>query len=184
MISQKNKLCVASLMLTLIGCSQENGNQQEFQIKGAFGLNIDDEDNGLPEGYIIENKAFDFTPKPAHSYLTSYTFSITPNTHLIYGIKAKSETGLAKESCEEQRKQIIDETISQLNTQSPDLKISEEGNKWKIREHKQREITIDCESSITVGARQLVVTYQDTELSLLAYKEWAKRQSDITKFRP
>jgi len=182
------KLSTLILLFALLSaCGQDAAQQSSdhpFKIKGIFGLSLNDKGQDLTEGYIIENKAFDFIPATSHPHLIEYTFSVTPNTHLIYGIKAKGNLGLPKETCQQQRQELIQQTLTMLGTDKTQLKVIDEGNKWKIREANQREIIIDCEQSINMGSLQLVVTYQDTSLSLLAYKEWKKRQSDLTKFRP
>jgi len=182
----KNLLATASLTLLLSACGEQTATSDPnkvFKIQGAFGVNIGEQGRGLPEGYIIDNKAFDFTPQPTHPHFVIYTYSITPNTHTIYGIKTKGAREVAKESCMLQRQELIKETLASLGDTSA-LKVTEEGNKWKIREDNQREVTIECERSLTPEKLQLVMTYQDTSLSLLAYKEWNKRQKDITLFRP
>ena len=182
----KNLLAIVSLSLLLSACGDQNAisdPNKVFKIQGVFGVNIGEQGRGLPEGYIIDNKAFDFTPQSTHPHFISYTYSVTPNTHTIYGIKTKGAREVAKENCMLQRQELIKETLRSLGD-SPALKVTEEGNKWKIREDNQREITIDCERSLTPQKLQLVMVYQDTSLSLLAYKEWNKRQKDITLFRP
>lgn len=181
----QNFLTIIFLTLLLSGCGQDSATSapnKVFKIKGVFGLNLGDQGPGLPEGYLTDNKAFGFAPNTAHKNFNSYTFSVTPNTHTIYGIKVTSSSELATGSCKEQRNEMIQEITTTLGDTST-LKITEDGNKWKIREDNQREITIDCELSLTAATRQLVMIYSDTALSKLSYVEWSKHQDDITKSR-
>lgn len=183
----KNIISIATLTILLSSCSQQNTPTQKnnaFKIKGALGLIIGQQAAGFPEGYIIENKAFPFTPDKPAPYFVSHTFSMTPNSHVIYGFKSKGSISQAKQLCLQQRDTLIKETTDTYDTDNSTFKISTVENKWTLRENNRREISIDCERSLNASNLQLVMTYQDTELSLLAYKEWAKRQSDITKFRP
>jgi len=63
----KNLLATASLTLLLSACGEQTATSDPnkvFKIQGAFGVNIGEQGRGLPEGYIIDNKAFDFTPQP------------------------------------------------------------------------------------------------------------------------
>jgi len=178
--------CIA-LFAILAGCSEVNDEMnidltQEFSIKGIHGISLGVVDKELPEGYIIENKEIEFTPKEVDERFIQYRYSTTPKSHIVYGIKAKSKRELSKETCLSQRDSLIEQTLSDLGDTSQ-FKITEEKNKWKVREANQREITIDCETSISPDERQLVMIYQDTALSLLAFREWRKRQKEITLIR-
>ncbi|PCH84074.1 MAG: hypothetical protein COB89_05360 [Piscirickettsiaceae bacterium] len=175
------------LLATLVGCSEVNDDinidlNEKFTISGIFGITIGSIDKELPEGYIIENKAIVFTPDKADTRFVKYEYSTTPKSHIIYGIKTKSPRELSAEDCFAQRDELIKQTLNTLGDTSH-LKISEEKNKWKIRESNQREVTIDCETSISPEQRQLVMIYQDTKLSILAFREWRKRQKEITLIR-
>jgi hypothetical protein len=179
----KSLLLISLLATVIYGCSEETATSNPdkvFKINGVFGLKMGDQGPNLPEGYIDNNKAFDFTPSSAHKNFVSYTYSVTPNTHLIYGIKMESVKELAKSSCKEQRKEMIQETLATLGDTST-LSITEQGNKWKVREGNQREITIDCERALNANSQQLVMIYSDTSLSKLGFVEWSKHQDDITK---
>ncbi|ORU93653.1 MAG: hypothetical protein A6F70_06200 [Cycloclasticus sp. symbiont of Bathymodiolus heckerae] len=179
----KSLLLTAFLILALSGCSDESSTSNPnkvYKISSIFGLKIGDKGPGLPTGYLEDNKAFDFTPDSIHKYFVSYTFSVTPNTQRIYGIKMKSDKELLTASCKEQRIEVINETLAALGDTSM-LKINEEGNQWKIREDNQRSITINCEQTLKATTRQLVMTYTDTPLSKVSYVEWSKHQDDITK---
>jgi len=179
----KNILFITLLTCLLTACGEESAvsnPDKEYKIKGGFGLTIGDEGKNLTTGYLDDNKAFDFIPEKLNPIFETYTYSVTPNTHLIYGIKTKSPLNLSREMCKAQRKALIEETLNHLG-ESATFKISEEGNKWKIRENNQREITIDCERALTADSLQLVMTYNDTALSKLSYTEWSKHQDDITK---
>jgi len=183
MKSFNNILLIASLTLLLTACGEESAvsnPDKEYKIKGGFGLTMGKESKNLTKGYLEDNKAFDFSPEKPNPIFTTYTYSVTPNTHLIYGIKLKGPLNLSRKDCKTQRKTLIEETLAHLG-ESPTFKISDEGNKWKIRENNQREITIDCERALTADSLQLVMTYNDTALSKLSYTEWSKHQDDITK---
>jgi len=186
----KTLLCAALLTL-LSACGDDGGvdddtlenlENQTFTINGVFGINLGLVNEDLPEGYIIENKAIAFTPDTADQRFVKYEYSTTPKSHVIYGIKLKSERELSKENCLAQRDQLIEKTLNALGDTSK-LRITEEKNKWKIREANQRQVTIDCQVSISPKELQLVMIYQDTALSLLAFKEWKKRQTEITLVR-
>ncbi|ORU89483.1 MAG: hypothetical protein A6F71_00515 [Cycloclasticus sp. symbiont of Poecilosclerida sp. M] len=177
----------ATLLTLLVGCSEVNDDNnidlnQKFAINGIFDIYLGKIDNEIPEGYLIENKNITFTPNNADERFVKYEYSTTPKSHIIYGIRAKSLRELPKESCLERRKYLIEQTLNELGDTSK-FRISEEENKWKVREANQRQITVDCETSITPNELQLVMIYQDTALSLLAFKEWKKRQKEITLIR-
>lgn len=177
------KLILPLLLLTAIlaGCSDDTSNSNKtFKINGVFGLKLTDQGPGLPDGYIEDNKAFDFTPDVAHKYFTNYTFNVTPNTHQIYGIKTSGPKGLASAKCKEQRNEMIKDTLAKLGDTSA-LKIHENGNEWKITEDNSRSLIINCERTLTPTSRQLVMTYSDAPLSKLSFVEWSKHQDDITK---
>ncbi|HIF17799.1 MAG TPA: hypothetical protein EYG50_08285 [Cycloclasticus sp.] len=179
----KNILAIFSIALLLSACGDDNATSNSdkvFKITGVFGIKLGDKGQGLPSGYINDNKPFDFTPNTAHKNFNSYTISVTPNTHMIYGIKMTSSSDLSKTSCKEQRDEIVKETLATLGDTSA-LKVSEDGNQWKIREDNQRSIIIDCELALTPKTRQLVMIVSDTSLSKLSYVEWSKHQDDITK---
>jgi len=179
----KSLLSVAFLTLAISGCSDDtavSNPDQVFKIQGAFGLVLGEKAKGLPEGYLENNKAFSFTPTPSHASFIEYTYSVTPNTQLIYGIKVKSQRQIPTETCIEQRDAMIKEVSAKLGDIST-LKVTEKENQWRIREDNKREIKVDCESSLTAGALQLVMTYSDTALSKLSFVEWSKHQDDITK---
>ncbi|PHS73408.1 MAG: hypothetical protein COB22_01570 [Cycloclasticus sp.] len=176
-----------TLLTFLFGCSEVNDDMdidldEKFAINGVFGIAIGSIDEKLPEGYIIENKEIVFTPNKADERLVQYEYSTTPKSHIIYGIKTKSPRELSKENCLSQRDSLIEKTLNILGDTSQ-FRITEEKNKWKIRESNQREITIDCEASVSPEHLQLVMIYQDTTLSLLAFREWRKRQKEITLIR-
>jgi hypothetical protein len=175
-----------TLLTLLLGCGGEEDTainySKTFAINGAFGINIGTVDEELPEGYVIENKAIAFTPDTLDERFVKYQYSTTPKSHVIYGITTKSPRELSKENCLEQRNNLIERTLKQLG-KSSQFKITEEKNKWKIREANQRQITIDCEVSISPDELQLVMIHQDTTLSLAAFKEWKKRQTEITLIR-
>ena len=186
MIITKTSLSII-LLVTLMGCSEVNDDinvdlNQKFSIKGAFGINISSVDETLPKGYLVENKAITFIPDNVDARFVQYEYSTTPKSHIIYGIKAKSPRELPTDSCFKHRENLIKQTLDTLGDTSQ-LKITEVKNKWKIRESNQREITIDCEISISPEHRQLVMIYQDTTLSVLAFREWRKRQKEITLIR-
>jgi len=175
------------LLAILMGCSEVNDDinvdlNKKFSISGVFGKKLGDVDKELPEGYIIENKAITFTPDIADKRFVHYEYSTTPKSHIIYGIKVKSSRELSKEDCFEQRSQLIEKTLDILGDTSQ-FRISEEKNKWKIREANQRQVTIDCELAVSSETLQLVMIYQDTSLSIQAFKEWKKRQKEITLIR-
>jgi len=181
----------ATLLSLILGCADEDKAlvdeamsklDKEFTINGVFGIRLGVISEGLPEGYIIENKAISFTPDNLDQRFVQYEYSTTPKSHIIYGIKVKSPRELTKVNCLNQRAQLIKTTLSTLGDTSG-LRITEEKNQWKIRESNQRQITIDCETSISPEELQLVMIYQDTSLSLLAFKEWKKRQKEITLIR-
>jgi len=182
------KIFLSTILLAiLMGCSEVNDDinvdlNQQFIINGVFGITLSSIDDKLPEGYIIENKAISFTPDKTDTRFVKYEYSTTPKSHIIYGIKTKSPRELSKENCFVQRDNLIKQTLNALGD-TAHLKITEEKNKWKIRESNQREVTIDCEISISPEHRQLVMVYQDTALSILAFKEWRKRQKEITLIR-
>ncbi|MEO1888979.1 MAG: hypothetical protein ABGX33_03565 [Cycloclasticus sp.] len=179
----KGFLLVTVLSAALVGCSEDtapSNSDKVFKISAVFGIKLGDKGQGLPSGYIADNKPFDFTPNTAHKNFNSYTISVTPNTHMIYGIKMTSSSDLGKTSCKEQRDEMVKETLATLGDTST-LKVSEDGNQWKIREDNQRSIIIDCELALTPTTRQLVMIYSDTALSKLSYVEWSKHQDDITK---
>ncbi|PCI16512.1 MAG: hypothetical protein COB62_07930 [Piscirickettsiaceae bacterium] len=176
-----------ALLTVLTACSEVNDDinidlNKEFSINGIFGISLASIDKKLPEGYIIENKAIAFTPDNTDKRFVQYEYSTTPKSHIIYGIKTKSPRELSKANCLNQRNQLIEKTLNELGDASQ-FRITEEKNKWKIREDNQREITIDCEMSISPEQLQLVMIYQDTSLSLLAFREWRKRQKEITLIR-
>ncbi|MBL4743702.1 MAG: hypothetical protein JKX87_03555 [Cycloclasticus sp.] len=184
-------LLTATLLSLLLSCGDKDQAlvddamsklDKEFSIKAAFGITIGVVSEGLPEGYVIENKVIPFTPDKADQRFVQYEYSTTPKSHIIYSIEVKSPRELSKENCFEQRNQLIEKTLHALGSNTQ-LKVSEEKNKWKIREYNQRQITIDCETSITPDELQLVMIYQDNALSLLAFKEWKKRQTEITLIR-
>ena len=182
----KISLCIF-LFTTLMGCSEVSDDinvdlNQKFAINGVFGIDLSSIDETLPAGYIIENKAISFAPDKADTRFVQYEYSTTPKSHIIYGIKTKSPRELLTDSCFKHREDLIKQTLDLLGDTSQ-LKITEEKNKWKIRESNQREVTIDCEISISPDHRQLVMIYQDTALSVLAFKEWRKRQKEITPIR-
>ena len=181
----------ATLLSFLLSCADEDKAlvdeamsklDKEFVIKGVFGISLGVISEGLPEGYIIENKAISFTPDNSDQRFVKYEYSTTPKSHIIYGIKVKSPRELSKDNCLNQRDQLIETTLNMLGDTSQ-FRITEEKNSWKIRENNQRQITIDCETSISPKELQLVMIYQDTSLSLLAFKEWKKRQKEITLIR-
>lgn len=178
-----NKLLISVLLtLILVACGDDtatSNSDKVYQINGVFGLNIGDQGPNLPEGYLENNKAFDFNPNPAHKSFVTYTFVVTPNTHLVYGIKVKGVKELERASCKEQRTAMIKETLATLGDIST-LTIMEE-SKWIIREYNQREISIQCERALNGGHQQLVMTYSDASLSKLSFVEWSKHQDDITK---
>ena len=179
----KNILAIFALTFLLSACGEDSATSSAnkiFKIDGVFGLKLGVQGPGLPDGYLTNNKAFDFTPSAAHKNFNSYTFSVTPNSHLIYGIKMTSSKELATASCKEQRNEMIKETLAALG-ESSTLKVSENGNEWKIREDNQRSIIIDCELTLLPTTRQLVMTYSDTALSKASFVEWSKHQDDITK---
>ena len=157
----KNLLTLLVIALALTACSEEKANQT-FKIQGVFGLKLSEQGKGLPEGYLANNKAFDFTPNTAHKHLTSYTFSVTPNTHQIYGIKVSGAKDVASVDCKQQRNELIEETLASLGDTAA-LRINENGNEWKITEGNNRSIIIDCERTLTATTRQLVMTYSDAD---------------------
>jgi hypothetical protein len=186
MIITKTSLSII-LLVTLMGCSEVNDDinvdlNQQFAISGVFGIDISSIDETLPKGYLVENKAITFIPDNVDARFVQYEYSTTPKSHIIYGIKTKSPRELPTDSCFKHRKNLIKQTLDTLGDTSQ-LKITEVKNKWKIRESNQREITIDCEISISPEHRQLVMIYQDTTLSVLAFREWRKRQKEITLIR-
>ncbi len=179
----KGLLLITFLTTALAGCSEDTATSNPdkvFKINGVFGIQLGDQGRGLPDGYINDNKAFDFTPNATYKDFSAYTFSVTPNTHIIYGIKMTSPKELATASCKEQRDEMIKQTLATLGDTS-NLKVSGNGIQWKIREDNQRSIIIDCELTLTPTTRQLVMIYSDSVLSKLSYVEWAKHQDDITK---
>jgi hypothetical protein len=179
----KGLLLITFLTTTLAGCSEDtatSNSDKVFKINSVFGVTLGYKGQGLPNGYIDDNKPFDFTPNATHKSFSSYTYSVTPNTHIIYGIKMTSPKELATASCKEQRNEMIKQTLATLGDTS-NLKVSENGIQWKIREDNQRSITIDCELALTPASRQLVMIYSDTALSKLSFVEWSKHQDDITK---
>jgi len=182
----KRFITFAAINSLLFACSQEatSINNKHFQIQGAFGLELGQQASDLPIGYIIGNNEFSFTPTTTLPYFSTYTFSITPKTHAIYGLKFNSRLNLAKQQCLKQQQQLIEQTLAQYDTQGSAFNITIKGYKWTFREKNQREISIGCERSLNAKNLQLVMIYQDTALSLLAYKEWTKRPSDITKPPP
>ncbi|PHS73409.1 MAG: hypothetical protein COB22_01575 [Cycloclasticus sp.] len=178
----KGLLFITILTALLVGCSEDSATSNSdkvFKIDGAFGLKLGDQGPGLPNGYLADNKPFYFKPDTVHEYFNSYTFSVTPNTHAIYGVKMLSPKELPKAICKDQRKEIIKEILASLGDTS-NLRITENGNLWKIREENKRSITVDCELALSTTTRQLVMTVSDTALSKLSYVEWAKHQDDIT----
>ena len=175
----RNLFGILSLALLLFACGDDNTNKA-FKIDGMFGVKLGNQAQGLPAGYLTDNKAFDFTPNPKHKNFNSYTYSVTPNTHIIYGIKVTSPIELARASCKEKRNEMIKEVIASLGDTST-LRITENGNEWKIREDNNRAILINCEPALTPTTSQLVMTISDTDLSKLSYVEWSKHQDDITK---
>jgi len=175
----KNLFAIITLALLLSACGEDNTNKV-FKIDGVFGLKLAAQGPGLAEGYLTDNKAFDFTPSSVHKDFNSYTFSVTPNTHKIYGIKTTGPKELASASCKEQRNEMIKETLAKLGDTSS-LRIHENGNEWKITEGNNRSIIINCERTLTPTTRQLVMTYSDASLSKLSFVEWDKHQDDITK---
>ncbi|HIL93330.1 MAG TPA: hypothetical protein EYG47_00660 [Cycloclasticus sp.] len=181
------KTLISIALLTLLSaCADDDyaasNLDKEFSINGVFGINLGTVDEVLPEGYIIENKAITFIPNKADERFVKYEYSTTPKSHVIYGIKTKSLRELSKEDCFGQRDALIEQTLDKLGDTSQ-LRVTQEKNKWKIREANQRQITIDCEVSISPDELQLVMVYQDTSLSLMAFKEWKKRQTEITLIR-
>ncbi|PCH84075.1 MAG: hypothetical protein COB89_05365 [Piscirickettsiaceae bacterium] len=175
----KNLFAILTLTLLLSACSEDNANKV-FKIDGVFGLKLAAQGPGLTEGYLEDNKPFDFTPSSVHKSFNSYTFSVTPNTHKIYGIKITGPKELPSASCKEQRNEIIKETLAKLGDTST-LRIHENGNEWKITEGNNRSIIINCERTLTPTSRQLVMTYRDASLSKLSFVEWDQHQDDITK---
>lgn len=176
-----------SLLAMLIGCSEVNDEltvdlNKKFTITGIFGINLGTIDKGLPEGYVIENKAIPFTPDVADTRFSQYEYSTTPKSHIVYGIKLKGPRDLPKESCLTQRDALIKQSINTMGDISQ-LKVTDDKGKWKVREDNQREVSIECEAAISQDKRQLVMIYQDTALSLQAFKEWKKRQKEITLIR-
>lgn len=176
-----------TLFTLLIGCSEVNDDMnidltEKFTISSVFGISLGSIDENLPEGYIIENKEISFVPDKADARFVKYEYSTTPKSHIIYGIKTKSPRELSKENCFAQRDALIKQTLNTLGDTSS-LRITEEKNKWKLRESNQREVTINCETSISPNQLQLVMIYQDTALSVLAFREWRKRQKEITLIR-
>ncbi|ORU93654.1 MAG: hypothetical protein A6F70_06205 [Cycloclasticus sp. symbiont of Bathymodiolus heckerae] len=179
-------LLVTSIFTLLLGCAGDEDAlskiKKDFTINGIFGIKLGVINKELPEGYIIENKEISFTPDKADDRFVQYQYSTTPKSHVIYGIKVKSHRELSKENCLSQRDALIKSTLETLGD-TPSIRIFEEKNKWKIREGNQREITIDCEPAVSSNTLQLVMICQDTALSLLAFKEWKKRQTEITLIR-
>ncbi|HIF17798.1 MAG TPA: hypothetical protein EYG50_08290 [Cycloclasticus sp.] len=176
-----------ALLTLLLGCSEANDDNdidltEEFAISEIFGIKIGTVDEDLPPGYAIENKEITFTANKTDKRFVKYEYSTTPKSHIIYGIKTKSPLELAKKDCLAQQDALIKQTLNALGDTS-EFRITQENNKWKIRESNQREITIECERSTSPEQLQLVMTYQDTALSLLAFREWRKRQKEITLIR-
>ncbi|ORU91040.1 MAG: hypothetical protein A6F72_00515 [Cycloclasticus sp. symbiont of Poecilosclerida sp. N] len=177
---------IVTLLALLAACGGEDNaarnSGKTFSINGAFGIKLNTVDKNLPEGYVSENMAIVFTPDIEDKRFVKYEYSTTPKSHVIYGITVKSPRELAKASCLEQRDQLIEKTLNTLGT-SPQFKVSKGESKWKIREHNQRQITIECEQSVSPQNLQLVMVYQDTSLSVMAFKEWKKRQDEIMLIR-
>ena len=182
------KFVLSVILLTLlIACSEVNDEinvdlNKKFTIHEIFGIHLGTINKELPEGYIIENKEITFIPDKLDNRFAKYTYSTTPKSHIIYGITSKGPRELSKDSCLSQRNQLIQETLNKLGGNAS-FKITEEKNKWKVREANQRQVTIDCEMSTSPDELQLVLIYQDTALSVQAFKEWKKRQKDITLIR-
>ncbi|MEO1888978.1 MAG: hypothetical protein ABGX33_03560 [Cycloclasticus sp.] len=175
------------LLTLLLGCSEANDDNdidltEIFSISGIFGIKIGTVDEDLPPGYAIENKEIAFTADNADKRFVTYEYSTTPKSHIIYGIKTKGPRALANKDCLAQQDALIKQTLNALGDTS-EFRITQEKNKWKIRESNQRQISIDCEASISADQLQLVMIYQDTALSLLAFREWRKRQKEITLIR-
>lgn len=176
---------VTLLTLFLIGCGDDtaqSNSTKDFKITGVYGLKLADKAQGLPDGYLENNKAYDFTPNPADKNFSSYTFSVTPNTHKIYGIKMASSKELTIASCKEKRKEVIAETLATLGDIST-FSINKNGGQWKITEGNNRSIIIECEHTLVATSHQLVMTYSDAALSKLSFVEWSKHQDDIVKGR-
>ncbi len=179
----KPMLLVTLLTSFLIGCGDDTAtynSTKNAKITGVFGLKLADKAQGLPEGYLDDNKAYDFTPNPVHKHFSSYTISVTPNTHMIYGIKVASSKELSIASCKENRNDIIAETLAALGDIST-LSVNEDGNQWKITEGNNRSIIIECKHTLVADSHQLVMTYTDAKLSKLSFVEWSKHQDDIVK---
>jgi hypothetical protein len=175
------------LLTLLLGCSEVNDDNnidltKRFSISGIFGIQIGTVDESLPPGYVIENKEIAFTADNADKRFVKYAYSTTPKTHIIYGIKTEGPRELAKQDCLAQQDTLIKQTLNILGDTSK-FRITKEKNKWKIRESNQRQITIDCAVSFSPEQLQLVMIYQDTALSVLAFREWKKRQKEITLIR-
>jgi len=179
----KTVLLGTLLAFFLVGCGDDAATTnatKDFKINGVFGLKLGDKGPNLPDGYLENNKAFDFTPDTVHKDFSSYTFTATPSTHMVYGIKMTSPKELAIASCKEKRKEVIKETLASLGDTST-FSVNENGNQWKITEDNNRSIVIECEHTLVASSHQLVMTYSDAALSKLSFVEWDKHQDDITK---
>ena len=182
------RLSIAFFSVALLACSDNSldGNVEIFHIKDAFGFVFGEMPSGLPEGYLAETQEFETTTSPApDAKFSTYVFNVTPKTHLIYGVTAKTLYAFSNVECESLKQVYITRYEKQYGAYA-DVRIFNDEKQWKLQEHNSRSIILRCVMGYDKGAgnapkdaHRLEVEFLDKSFSMKAYSEWQDHSVDV-----